>query len=137
MILIIFFIFVTYAIVPIGVWCHASSILSYIIALFASRYNTLTRLKKQKQFSLTWERICCPKPRAGCRLQIRSWVKENYCCQRTVLIFILLFFKTGLFTLSTHIQVFNIFVRHVREYRRRLDIVTSISHDLLSQWKRQ
>ena len=62
---------------------------------------------------------------AGWRQQILSRVKQNCCCPRSQSIIV---FKIFLFTLSLTypLDVFNILVRQVREYWRRLDIVSSI-----------
>ena len=65
--------------------------------------------------------------------------QTNCCCLRsqsvTVLLYTFIFskFSYSLFPLTYPLDVFNILIRQVREYERRLDIVTSISRNLLNQ----
>ena len=67
--------------------------------------------------------------------------QKNCCCSRsqsiTLLLYTFIFSKCSysLFPPTYPWNVFRILVRQVQESGRRLDIVTSISRDLLNQWK--
>ena len=91
--------------------------------------------------SFVWPKNDLLPKTAGWGQQICSRVKQNCCCLRsqsiTVLLYTFIFskFSYSLFSLTYPLDVFSILVRQDRESEWRLEFVTSISRDLLNQWK--
>ena len=96
------------------------------------QYTVIDWVRGQQQFCLTQERIFCPKPQAEGTRSVQGSTKLQ---SVTALLYTFSFSEKiySLSPLTYPLDVFNILVRQVRESGRRLDIVTSISRDLLNQ----
>ena len=112
--------------------------ISAIYLNVGSYYRVIDWVREQQQFCLTQERICYPKPQAGGTKSVRGSNKLK-----------LLFSEKPVYNCFViHFRFFLNFFVHLsircfqyphpsspRIWTTPLDIVTSISLDLLNQWK--